>query len=157
MGSTRFTHFGARFQCGIFAPDGKTFGFVGGSTNVNIWDVTSGKLFDLASDGGKAFQSISPVFSRDGKTLVVAQDNAIVVWSLAEKKRLQRLTATPEFFPRAIALTDNDKTVIGVSHDGALRWGTLPRAWKIAFGGRSNQNQNSPNMMTCLRKLSVMR
>jgi RNA polymerase sigma factor (sigma-70 family) len=61
-----------------FAPDGKVLATAGGgSNNVMLWDAKTGK--DLGTLDHAAYVW-SVAFSRDGRTLVTAGDDAVIVW-----------------------------------------------------------------------------
>jgi RNA polymerase sigma factor (sigma-70 family) len=135
----------------VFSPDGKTLAWAAEDGAIRLWDVSGGRLLRRIVPADPPQQRpLGLHFSPDSRILLAATrelqpgaqtegPGAVWYWEVATGKELRRLGGK-EFFPQAVALSADGRTLATGSQDGLIRvWdadltgGTPPRLGKERY------------------------
>jgi WD40 repeat protein len=93
-----------------FSPDGAMLASAANESEIHLWQTTSGAYIDTLS--GHRGYVLDIQFHPDGKSLFsISEDGTLRQWQLATGKEMRRLTEKADWYPTALALSADGKTL----------------------------------------------
>jgi WD40 repeat protein len=106
-----------------FSPDSRQLAIACYDRTVQLWDIATGDLHPLRSDGGAV---LSLAFTHDGKTLAVGSANGVVkFWNVSMRREITTLKAHKTLL-RGLAFSPDDQTLATICFDRTMRLWTAP-------------------------------
>jgi serine/threonine protein kinase len=94
-------------RCFAFSADGKRLVTDGEDHRVRLWETATGEEIPVAAEGSAFQQSIT--VSPDGRQVAVGTTDAVVVWDVARRRVLRRLTDLPAGWNEAVRWSPDGK------------------------------------------------
>jgi WD40 repeat protein len=116
------------FSAVAISPDGRLLATGGTSTEVTLWEMSSGRKTGTLSTDGFANIVRSLAFSPDGKMLAAGDaNNAVTLWYLGHPQSPRQLTSHTST-AIAMAMSPDGQTIVSGGQDGYIR------LWDLASG-----------------------
>ena len=114
-----------------FSPDGKTLASGAEDDTVKLWEVATGKNFDIFEHSSDV---LSVAFSPNRETLVTAASKSVKLWNISTKKNVATLKHTNHV--KAVVYSLNGTTLVSGEDGGANLWDVRTRKKIVAFKHR---------------------
>ncbi len=109
------------------SPDGGFVAAVAGKRSVRLWKLPSGREVGPLVTGSDIRHAS---FTADGRTLVIAEDDSITLWSVATGKRLKSLPARPR--GNRFVVSANGRLLANLRRDRVVELRDLPSGREAA-------------------------